>query len=156
MSKPLHRTAIARFWPKVEKRGRDECWPWKAAVLKSGYGILNQDGDFEKLAHRIAWTIAKRRPIPDGMLVMHVCDTPGCVNPRHLTLGTDADNMADMVQKGRSGAHGFAKENKMKTHCPRGHAYAGDNLQQYSGRRYCRTCRNEQQLAAYHARKSVS
>lgn len=89
-----------RFWSKVAKRGPDECWPWTGATNQRGYGRIKYDGRFH-MAHRLAWSFHHERPIPAGLLACHSCDNPGCVNPKHIWLGTDADNMADKVAKGR-------------------------------------------------------
>ena len=91
---------IDRFWSKVDKRGEDECWIWKAHVDKDGYGMMWVDGSNVK-ASRVSFTISNG-PIPEGMIVCHSCDVPGCVNPRHLWLGSNLENSRDMVTKGRS------------------------------------------------------
>ncbi len=67
-----------------------------------GYGVLRDDvlGE-QSYAHRVAFRVATGASIPDGLLVRHRCDTPACVNPAHLELGTDADNVADKVKRGR-------------------------------------------------------
>lgn len=77
-----------------------KCKLWKGALSSYGYGCLERDGK-SLLAHRVAWDESNGRKVPDGMLVMHSCDRPRCVNPEHLKLGTHADNQADKVAKGR-------------------------------------------------------
>jgi|AntAceMinimDraft_17_1070374.scaffolds.fasta_scaffold31345_6 hypothetical protein len=101
--KPL----VDRFWDKVDKRGLDECWPWTGSHNTSGYGEINRGlrGKGNILAHRASWEI-HNGPIPEGkgwhgMCVLHHCDNPECVNPAHLFLGTQADNMRDMHVKNR-------------------------------------------------------
>ena len=74
------------------------CWLWQRHKARRGYGRL-WDGE-DVAAHRIAFKLFVG-PIPDGMLICHRCDTPGCVNPEHLFVGTTADNVADMDRKGR-------------------------------------------------------
>ena len=89
-----------RFWEKVQGGDEDQCWLWLGAKSK-GYGQLGVAGKLV-YAHRFAWEITRGIPIPDWMQVCHHCDTPECVNPSHLFLGTAKDNMRDMVRKGRA------------------------------------------------------
>jgi hypothetical protein len=74
----------------------DDCIEWEGYRERKGYGKRGN-----RYAHRMAWEEA-HGPIPDGMCVCHTCDNPPCVNIEHLFLGTHADNMTDMVTKGRS------------------------------------------------------
>ena len=92
------RTASERFWEKVEKT--DGCWVWQGAGHSMKYGYFGLDGR-NRLAHRVAWELICG-PIPDGLCVCHHCDTPKCVRPDHLFLGTHKQNSEDMVAKGRS------------------------------------------------------
>lgn len=91
------RSLEERFWSKVDKSG--SCWLWKASCYPTGYGAFGSEK--VQRAHRVAWELTFGK-IPDGLYVLHHCDNPPCVNPNHLWLGTQADNLADMVKKGRA------------------------------------------------------
>ena len=93
------------FWSKVDKSGGDDaCWEWTGCTGTSGYGFAMYH-DVRTRAHRVAWGLANG-PIPEGLRVCHACDNPRCCNPAHLFVGTQADNMADKVAKGRWGKPG--------------------------------------------------
>ena len=89
----------ARFRRYVVERGPNECWEWTGA-RSSGYGELAMPGTYPAKAHQLAWEAANG-PVPDGLWVLHRCDNPPCVNPAHLYVGTHADNMRDMRERGR-------------------------------------------------------
>lgn len=100
-------TTEERFWSKVNKDGpttahmESPCWVW-VGPKSFGYGRTGLDG--RKIwAHRFSWE-AHRGPIPPNLRVLHRCDDRACVRPDHLFLGTQADNMRDMVAKGRHAA----------------------------------------------------
>lgn len=96
----LDQKTADRFWSKVAMSA-DGCWTWKASVNPHGYGQFMLPGHRLTRAHRLAWQIANG-PLPDGAVVMHRCDNPPCVNPEHLAIGTQLDNIADMHAKGRA------------------------------------------------------
>jgi hypothetical protein len=100
---PKPKPVEERFWAMVDKRGSDDCWAWTGAHTPKGYGTFGIGGGRFQRAHRFAWTLAYGDP---GMFhVLHRCDNPPCQNPAHLWLGTNADNVADRVAKGRTGDH---------------------------------------------------
>jgi hypothetical protein len=88
------------------------CLLWTDSVDTDGRGRAYVDGR-EQLAHRVAWKAA-RGPIPDGLKVCHTCDIPSCINPNHLFLGTQLDNMRDKMAKGRHVSHAGERHGRAK------------------------------------------
>lgn len=81
-----------------------ECLVWSGAKNHGGYGMFSDGKKLgERLTHRIAWTLAAKRPIPANAVVRHTCHNRACCNPQHLVVGTHRDNMRDMREAGRSG-----------------------------------------------------
>lgn len=88
-----------RFWSKVNKSEGDGCWIWTGCKTKNGYGRFLFDGKV-RIATRIALILSGKTP-PEGLLILHKCDNPPCVNPGHLFVGTMKDNQQDAAAKGR-------------------------------------------------------
>lgn len=99
----ISQTLLDRFWPKVEKLANESgCWLWLASTLKTGYGKFHIPGVRGwTSAHRVSYLIHYGE-LPSDKMVLHKCDTPGCVRPDHLYLGDHISNMRDMVGRDRS------------------------------------------------------
>jgi len=92
-------TLEERFWSKVKIGETNQCWEWMTYIWPDGYARFAV-GHRMQLAHRVSYTI-NVGAIPDGLCILHRCDNRSCVNPAHLFLGTQQDNIKDCANKGR-------------------------------------------------------
>lgn len=99
-NRPTAEGRIAAFMARIDRRGPDECWPYMGARDKHGYGRIPKRAHGHHLAHRRALELSGVA-VPSNRSVLHSCDNPPCCNPRHLRVGTTADNIRDSVQRGR-------------------------------------------------------
>ena len=106
------KTLKDRFWDKVEILSKNECWLWKASRSNKRYGNIKVNGKMIK-SHRLSYEFCHGN-IPDGLCVLHKCDNGLCVNPDHLFLGTQHDNVNDCIKKGRVANHKGINNGKSK------------------------------------------
>lgn len=132
------------FWERVEIKNPEECWPWRLSRYSNGYGKASIK-DRTRLAHRLSWEITNGK-IPKGLNVCHRCDNPICVNPNHLFLASQKDNIRDCVRKIR-------QNNNKKTHCKQGHPYSSSNLLMVGKWRRCKICVKKWASISYFKRK---
>jgi hypothetical protein len=121
------------FFDKIMPEPNTGCWLWAGRLHYKGYGEIGFFSKKQK-AHRVSWLLHKGE-IPDGLFVCHKCDTPACVNPDHLFLGDNKDNIDDSVRKKR---HASSR----KTHCQNGHEYNEENTRYKNNgkERACKAC----------------
>lgn len=100
---PATRPLKDRLLDKIEYEPNTGCWLWFGGCNERGYGIMGYGsrGNGVAKAHRVSWEVHNNEH-PGDMKVLHKCDTPACVNPAHLFLGTLKDNSQDCVRKGRN------------------------------------------------------
>lgn len=131
---------MGRFERKVHVEPNTGCWLWTASAEPLGYGRMTvfRGGRWRvRKAHQLSHEHFKG-PVPDGLVIDHLCRTPACCNPDHLEAVTQAENL-------RRG--GYALWQRSKTHCPQGHPYDEANTRLYKNRRMCRACRNAAERA---------
>lgn len=132
---PKRRPIAERFWEKVERREADDCWEWIGGKYSNGYGLFFVEHSPKRrnaMAHRVAYELSVG-PIPDGLVLDHLCRNRGCVNPAHLEAVTHRENL--LRGEGPTATHAA------QTHCVHGHEYTPENTYiRPSGSRECRTC----------------
>ena len=125
----LTASQLERFFRHVMPVTESGCWVWMGSTTLKGYGKVNIPNR-STMVHRVAYEHFKG-PIPDGLSVDHACRVRCCVNPEHMHICTNQENVLSGV--------GHTAMNARKTHCPRGHAYTRENTRYYKGRN-CREC----------------
>lgn len=95
-----------RLWSKIDKNGPNGCWIWTSYVNSWGYGATSWSGKKMVAVHRMLYQREHRVTLTKKQFCLHRCDEPRCVNPAHIWIGNHADNMRDMLNKGRSGQTG--------------------------------------------------
>ena len=141
------KTVLQRFDDKIDENLASDCWLWDGAKTPGGYGLF-YDGKLGS-AHRWSYEYTNGK-VPAGMQIDHLCRVRGCVNPDHMEVVTQQEN----IKRGDCGKH-----HTNKTHCPYGHPYSGDNLyiSPKSGSRACKICaRNYNRVIRKKARRGQS
>jgi hypothetical protein len=129
------RSEKERFMSHVQVGpSQGECWLWMGGRTPKGYGCFYRTGDRQGMAHRAAYELLVG-PIPDRLVIDHLCGNPTCVNPAHLEPVTNSENLRRGDLSRNNGA-------ALRTACPQGHAYDEANTyRDKRGRRTCKTCR---------------
>ena len=135
-----------RFWSKVDAGAEDSCWHWTGSRHERGYGLFRvgsrTDGSARLVrAHRLAYELTIG-PIPDGLVIDHVCMNPPCVNPTHLEAVTQAENMRRFAAK--------------RSACQNGHPWTDDSfVVTGQGHRTCAVCLSSSRARAKERRRAV-
>jgi hypothetical protein len=142
----LHQVELDFFWSRIDKT--ESCWIWTGAIIRPDipYGRLRIDGALV-LAHRFSYQLHKG-PIPDGLILDHLCRNPRCVKPDHLEPVT-------ILENNLRGNLAHARRNP-PTHCPHGHLYTPEtSIYEPGGTRICRICKRASARACYARNRSM-
>lgn len=120
-----------RFWPKVDNTSKEDCWNWTANKSNGGYGLIKYKNSTIS-AHRVSYILLKGK-IPDGLVLDHLCRNRSCVNPDHLEIVTQREN----ILRG----NGSPAKNAKKEFCIRGHSFKERGHLDKHGRRICLECK---------------
>lgn len=131
---------IDRIYARIEVHPLG-CWEWQGCVGDGGHGIVSLGGreDGRGKVHRVVYE-HEVGPIPEGLVLDHLCMNPRCCNWAHVEPVTQAENARRMWAAGR-GLSGHGRQNRLKTHCVRGHPFDEINTRVYGGKRHCHECR---------------
>lgn len=128
----------AKIAEKSQRDPKTGCVVWQGRARHPfGYGLVSigpRNDNHVFTTSRLSY-LAHFGFIPHGMVVRHRCDNPACVNPAHLELGTQAQNLKDMAERGRA-----RNQNTGKRYCKRGHEFTPENTYQYAYGKHCKTC----------------
>ena len=140
-------TALDRFHSKYVVDEVTGCMIWTGSRSPTGYGRLYVGG-VDAYSHRFAYEQFVG-PIPDGLVIDHLCRNRGCCNPEHLRVCTNRENTL------APGSESPAAIHAVKTHCPDGHPYDAANTYNYRGHRHCLECRRRREADYRNQRKAT-
>lgn len=144
----VNEKTINNFLDRISPEPNTGCWLWTAGINFMGYGMFGI-GSYKRFkAHRFSY-VAFRGPIPDGLVIDHLCMVKSCANPSHLEAVTIAEN-------NRRACSAKGHYNSNKTHCKKGHEYLPKTTgRQSNGGRFCRICNIDYQKK-YNQKKAVN
>ncbi len=165
-------TTLESLLARAKVSGPDDCWPWVGkSTRRRGYGVISHNNK-TMTASRLSWIFHHGEIPSKKIFVCHKCDNPPCINPNHLFLGTNSDNVRDAIKKGRHkynaqilaagrllGSRSLKSKRPAKSHCLAGHPFEGANIiSRFRAKkgliRECRACKNAY-LVRYRLKKKA-